>query len=314
MPRTSDAILTDPDARAFINFLRVECGLSENTRLAYARDLRDLADDLAAHNVTPPSKATPRDLADHVARLRRDRDLAAPSVARHLAAIRMFYRWLASERRIDKDPSDLLERPSMWRRLPGVVSPRNIQALLDAPRPPTPAPPANAIPYWLRDKALLELMYASGLRASETAGLCTSDVHFTLGVVRVTGKGNKQRLVPFGAPAAAAIQTYLNDCRPRLATASAKDAGRLFLSRTGRPIDRASVWNIVKKHAATAGLGDIYPHLLRHTFATHLLSGGADLRVVQELLGHANVTTTQIYTHVDHDRMRAIHKKHHPRA
>jgi len=313
MPRTSDAIVNDPAARAFLDFLRVECGLSANTRLAYARDLRDLADDLEAHKVTPPSRATPRDLADHVARLRRDRNLAAPSVARHLAAIRMFYRWLASERRIDRDPSDLLERPSMWRRLPGVVSPRNIQALLDAPRPPDPPPPPGAIPYWHRDKALLELMYASGLRASEVSGLLSSDVHFTLGVVRVTGKGNKQRLVPFGAPAAQAIQTYLKECRPRLAEPG-HDAGHLFLSRTGRPIDRASVWNIVKKHAKAVGLGSIYPHLLRHTFATHLLSGGADLRVVQELLGHANVTTTQIYTHVDHDRMRAIHKKHHPRA
>ena len=179
-------------------------------------------------------------------------------------------------------------------------------------------PPHNgdgkAIPLWLRDKGILELMYACGLRASEVGALGLDEVYPTLGVVKVTGKGDKQRLVPYGRPAERAVTAYTMQCRPRLVRIDARDKGRLFLSRTGRPLERVAVWQIVKRNAAKAGLDHIHPHMLRHTFATHLLSGGADLRVVQELLGHANINTTQVYTRVDQPRLKDIHRRFHPRA
>jgi integrase/recombinase XerD len=174
-------------------------------------------------------------------------------------------------------------------------------------------------PLHLRDRAMLELLYACGLRASEVAGLRIADFHPTLGVVMVTGKGGKQRLVPVGKPAQEAVRRYLDECRPRLLAGAGKaprpdrSAGRLLLSRSGRPLERVAVWQLVRKNAKLAGLGHVHPHLLRHSFATHLVSGGADLRVVQELLGHADIATTQIYTHVDSSRFRAIQKKFHPR-
>ena len=157
-------------------------------------------------------------------------------------------------------------------------------------------------------------MYACGLRASETATLLLDDLYFDLGFLKITGKGDKQRIVPFGAPAEAALRVYLEECRPRLARAGVDEKGRVFLSRTGRPLERVALWQIVKRNAAAAGIPDVHPHLLRHSFATHLLSGGADLRAVQEMLGHANITTTQIYTHVDQPRLRQIIKEHHPRG
>lgn len=302
------------DVRLFLTYLRVECGLSDNTIAGYARDLRDLLVDLGTMGVENPTKATARDLALHVQRLRSERDLSPASAARHIACLRMFYRWLAFDRRIETSPADLLERPALWRRLPSLISERNITLLLNAPQPPTSPAAESTPPLWLRDRAMLELMYASGLRATEVATLLHGDVHFALGVVRVTGKGNKMRVVPFGAPAEHALKDYLEECRPRLVRPDGRDEARLFLSRSGRPLERVAIWQIVKKHAAAVGLNDIYPHLLRHTFATHLLTGGADLRVVQELLGHANITTTQIYTHVDQPRLREVHRRFHPRG
>jgi integrase/recombinase XerD len=255
---------------------------------------------------------TPRDLVAHMARLRSDRRLSASSVARHLAAVRMFCRWLVAERKVERNPAELLERPTQWKRLPGVMSPRAMRALIEAPRPPEK--PAAGPPLWVRDRAILELMYASGLRASEVGAMRLDDAHFTLGVVRVTGKGNKQRLVPYGVPAERSMWEYLDQCRPRLVRPDGRDRARLFLSRSGKPLERVAVWGIVKKHATAAGLTGVHPHRLRHSFATHLLSGGADLRVVQELLGHASITTTQVYTHVDEPRLREVHKKYHPRG
>jgi len=181
-----------------------------------------------------------------------------------------------------------------------------MRRLVEAPNP-------DGNPLWLRDRAMLELMYASGLRASETATVGVGDVHPTLAAVKVTGKGTRQRIVPVGIPAMRAIDEYVQDLRRRLLQPDGRDQGRLFLSKTGRPIDRATVWNIVKRHAAAAGLRGVHPHMLRHSFATHLLSGGADLRAVQELLGHADISTTQIYTHVDAERVRTVHRTFHPR-
>lgn len=303
--------------RAFIGYLRVECGLAPSTIEAYQRDLLALLADLTEAGAAAPPGLTPRLLADHIARLSRERGLAGSTVARHLATIRVFCRWLLARGLIQSDPTEILQTPTRWKRVPGVLSPGQMRRLVDAPQPPDP--PQTGAPLWIRDRAILELMYSSGLRASEVGAIGLTDVLDTLGTVRVTGKGSKQRLVPMGEPAHEALGRYLHECRPVLARLASDqgrklDRGRVFLTRTGRPMERVRVWQIVKKYAARAGLADVHPHTLRHSFATHLLSGGADLRVVQELLGHADITTTQIYTHVDRSRLREVHRLHHPRA
>ncbi len=298
---------------SFLTHLRIECGLSANTLQAYARDLRDMRTDLADRGVELIAGVTPEALIEHLTALKRERGLESNSVARHLAAIRMFFRWLTGEGKLDENPATLLERPSLWQKVPGVLSPNAVKRLLAAPRPAIDAD-ERALPLWIRDRALLELLYACGLRASEVATLTLDDLLPGLGVIKVTGKGDKQRLVPFGRPAEEAIARYLDECRPRLERGDGREKNRLLLSRTGRPLERVSVWHIVKKHARAAGLDEAYPHLLRHSFATHLLAGGADLRVVQELLGHANITTTQVYTRVDQSRLREVLKRYHPSA
>jgi integrase/recombinase XerD len=307
----------DAETSAFFTYLRVECGLSQNTLQAYARDLRDLCLDLAEQGLTTLFGVGPRNLAEHLARLRTVRGLSSSSIARHLAAIRMLFRFLRSEGQVQGDPTEWLERPTQWRRLPGLLSREGVNALLAAPKPAEAEPQRGAEPgppLWLRDRAILECMYACGLRASEVGALRTNDIQPTLGVMTVSGKGNKQRLVPYGKPAGQALEQYLLRCRPTVVRPDGRDKSRLFLSRTGRPLERVAVWQIVKRNAAAAGLKDVHPHLLRHTFATHLLTGGSDLRVVQELLGHSSIVTTQIYTRVDQPRLKEIHKKFHPRA
>ncbi len=303
----------DRAAEAFHGYLRVECGMSAATLEAYARDLRDLIDDLRPRAVTSPDDIRPTHLSEHLARLRSERNMEGSSVARHLATIKVFFRWLHAEGRIPENPADLLEQPTRWKKLPGVLSPKQMSALINAPQP---LPDDTGPPLWLRDRAMLELMYGCGLRATEVARLEVRDILPTLGVASVIGKGDKQRMTPMGKPALGAIQCYLDECRPRLLGegGEGKSKGRLLLSRTGRPLERVAVWQLVKKHAAAAGLRDVHPHMLRHSFATHLLMGGADLRVVQELLGHADIGTTQIYTHVDQRRLREVMKNHHPRA
>lgn len=299
---------------AYLTYIRVECGLSPNTISAYAGDLRDLFEDLVEQGTKTIGAISPRALAAHVAGLRKDRKMSPASVARHLATIKTLFRWLRANGKIEENPADWLDQPTRWKKLPGVLSPGKIRALIESPAPPPGAVESGLIPFWLRDRALLEILYASGLRASEAAGVRISDFHETLAVVMVTGKGTKQRLVPVGEPATLAIEAYLADCRPRLLRTGGRDDGRLFLSRTGRPLERVAIWQIVKKHAKAAGLNDVHPHTLRHSFATHMLVGGADLRIVQELLGHADVATTQIYTHVDRSHLKDVHERFHPRG
>ncbi len=307
--------------RDFHSFLRVECGLAPNTLKAYAADVEDLLTRLLALGRRAPASVRARDLTDHLAALKTARRLNGTSVIRHLATIRVFFRFLVSTGAVPSNPADALDRPTRWKKLPGVLTPRQMKTLLEAkPSPATPgrraAPdtPRSGAELEPRDKAMLELMYACGLRASEVGTITLDDYKPTLGVVLVRGKGNKQRLVPVAAPARSAVETYLHTCRPALARRAGHDRGRLLLSRTGRPLERVAVWQIVRRHAAAAGLPRTHPHMLRHSFATHLLAGGADLRVVQELLGHADIATTQIYTHVDRSRLKDLHRRHHPRG
>jgi integrase/recombinase XerD len=300
----------------FLGFIRVECGLSPNTLEAYERDVRDAHRFLAVRGRTTLASITGRDLADHLAALRSERQHQATTVIRHLATMRVYFRWLVAVGKLTENPADILDRPTRWKKLPSLLSPRQVKLLLEAPQPEEGK--SASLMLHLRDRALLELLYACGLRASEAAGMGVRDFHQTLGVVMVTGKGDKQRLVPIGKPAQAAVNEYLKDCRPVLLRPDGRDKGRLLLSRTGRPLERVAVWQLVKKHARAAGLSGpgrrVHPHVLRHSFATHLLAGGADLRVVQELLGHADIATTQIYTHVDSSRLKEVHAKYHPRG
>jgi integrase/recombinase XerD len=322
MPRGARSILSrkrkdhepgpfEPLRAQFLQFIRIECGLLPNSIEAYTRDLDQLFSDLQAQGLTDAKGIAPRHLSDHLSSLKADRDMEGTSVVRHLATIKVFCRWLVARGFVTENPADLLERPHRWKRLPGVLSPNQLKSLLEAPNPD---PNEKGPPLWLRDRAMLELMYASGLRASEVGAISISDYHETLAVVRVTGKGNKQRLVPVGTPARRSIERYLKECRVVLVRPDGRDRGALLLSRSGRPLERVAVWQIVKRWATTIGLREVHPHMLRHSFATHLLAGGADLRVVQELLGHADIATTQIYTHVDRSRLRSVHKKFHPRG
>ncbi|USN98082.1 MAG: tyrosine recombinase XerD [Phycisphaeraceae bacterium] len=307
--------------RAFVGYLRIECGLAASTIEAYGRDLRLMLSDFDAAGLVEPSRLTPRNVADHVAKLGREQGLSGSTVSRHLATIRVFFRWLLARGLIAENPTEILQSPTKWKKIPGVLSPGQMKRLVEAPQPPRESnrSPRGAPPLWLRDRAMLELMYSSGLRASEVGAIGLTDVLETLGALRVTGKGSKQRLVPMGEPAQAWLGRYLAECRPMLARRAHEqgrmlDKGRVFLTKSGRPMERVRLWQVVKKYAARAGLADVHPHTLRHSFATHLLAGGADLRVVQELLGHADITTTQIYTHVDRSQLKRVHERCHPRA
>lgn len=302
--------------RRFINFIRIECGLLPASIEAYSRDLESLLIDLQDRGINDAHNTLPEHLIAHIRSLTKERGYAGTTVSRHIATIKVFYRWLYANEKIADNPADHLDQPAKWKKLPGVLTPGQMKKLLAAPIPPDKA--TSNPPLYLRDQAILELMYASGLRASEVGNINLADLQERLGVIRVLGKGDKHRLVPMGTPAIKALDEYLSECRPMLITAERsgdkRDQGKLFLSRTGRPIERVRVWQIVKHWSTQAGLKDIHPHMLRHSFATHLLAGGADLRIVQDLLGHADITTTQIYTHVDRSKLRETIKKLHPRG
>jgi integrase/recombinase XerD len=292
----------DAALREFLDYLRIECGLATNSLLAYEGDLRDLLRSLKSASVEdiqqvklPHIQAWFKDLSD--------RAFAVSSIARKLAAVRMFWKYLHANSRVADDMVNLLESPKLWHRLPRIVDTSQVNALLDAP--------GEDDALELRDRAILELFYACGLRVSELAGLKLGDVNFQVGFVRCIGKGRKERIVPVGGPAAEAIQEYLSALRPGLVKGLPQD--RIFVSRTGKPLDRHNIYRLVQRYARRAGITiKMTPHSLRHCFASHLLAGGADLRIVQELLGHASVTTTQIYTHVERDRLKRIHERFHP--
>ena len=291
--------------RQFLDSLSIEKGLSRNTLLGYGRDLKRYADYLEKKKkITVLAKVGRREITDFLLH-EKDRDLEPTSIARALVAVRMFHRFLTDEGQLSEDVTDALESPKLWKKLPNYLSASEVVRLLSAPN--------LRRAQGLRDQALLELMYATGMRASEATTLRLSSLDFEDGIVRILGKGSKERIVPMGRKARESVRRYLERGRPEWAKrAGATEA--LFLTRLGKPMSRQSVWAILKVSAKKSGLGKkVYPHILRHSFATHLLEGGADLRVVQELLGHADIVTTQIYTHVDRARLKGIHQKFHPR-
>ena len=293
----------DPLAVQFLAYCRIECGFSAATLDAYGRDLRALGDWLGQGGHGGLEAMTTSLLVEHLRDLHRG-GLSVRSLARHIATFRVFGRYLHANGMRADNPAEDLAQPASAQRLPGVLSAGQMRRLLEAPDP--------AHRLYHRDRALLELLYAGGLRATELAELDVESVHLQLGVVRVLGKGRRERIVPIGRPAVEATRGYLTGLRPALLKPDAPTS-RLLLSRSGEPIDRIVVWQIVRRQAARAGLSDVHPHTLRHCFATHLLGGGADLRVVQELLGHASIQTTQIYTHVDRSHLKGVIRKFHPR-
>jgi integrase/recombinase XerD len=301
----SNLALLSADLVAFRDYLAAERGLAKNTVLAYQHDLQRF--ELWIQNGGLPNYLSPtvRELTHYLAHLREE-GLAPPSIARNLIATKMFYRFLQLEERVDKNTVELLSSPKLWQRIPQVLSPESVEKLLNAPR--------NEDRFYLRDRALLETLYATGSRASEVVNLQTADVHLESCFCKCTGKGSKQRIIPLGAPAVSSLKIYLQDLRPLL-TQGNKENPWVFVSKGGRRLTREMLWILVKKYVRRAGLNSkVSPHTLRHSFATHLLAGGADLRTVQELLGHANIRTTQHYTHVDRSRLQAIHRKFHPRG
>ncbi len=289
---------------AFLDYLQAECGLANNTRKAYCGDLKRFLAHLEQAGTGGLGGITPRDIEAFM-REEKGRGYATASVARSHAAVRMFCRFLVMERVLKRDPAESIDSPKKWHRLPTVLDKDTVDLLLAAPQ-------VEQDVHAIRDRAILLLLYATGMRASEVVGLSAGDINFTLGVVRVFGKGGKERIVPVAEQALQAVREYMAQYGEAF---FADGRQKLILSRTGRQMRREDIYRMVKKYVRKAAVkGRVSPHTLRHCFATELLSRGADLRSVQEMLGHADVATTEIYTHVDVKRLRAIHKKYHPRA
>jgi integrase/recombinase XerD len=291
------------EVKSFLDYLSVEAGLSNNTILAYGRDLKCFLEYCQLRRISNLRQIKPSLIHEFSIKLSKEQKIES-SIKRGLVAIKMFLRYAASMGLIENDFTTILESPKVWQKLPCVCSEQQVVNLLDAPD--------KKEPYYLRDKALLELLYATGARASEVSHMKLSNLNLDIGYLRCIGKGNKERIIPIGKVAIAAIREYLFELRPKLAKTNSEDF--LLLSRTGRPLSRIEIWRLVKKYAIRAGMPrNLTVHTLRHCFATHLLAGGADLRSVQEMLGHVDISTTQIYTHVDQSRLRKIHKEFHPR-
>jgi integrase/recombinase XerD len=289
---------------SFRDYLALESGHSANTVEAYLRDLRRLGEFARARGVRDPGRLTRSALREFVFLLK-DLGLSAASIRRSVSAIRTYYGFLVGEGRVTQDPSDRLESPRRGRILPDTLSVQEVEALLGSPR--------VELPLAWRDRALLELAYGAGLRVSELCGLGLTDLLLSENLVRVLGKGSKERLVPLGRSVIGAVSVYLHTMRPELDRGKSK--GRVLLNARGEPLSRVGAWGVVKRAAERAGITKrVTPHTLRHSFATHLLEGGADLRAVQEMLGHADLSTTQIYTHVDREYLRSVHKQFHPRG
>ncbi len=292
----------DAALNQFYQHLGVERGLAPLTVAAYARDLQDFWEFLEGRGRDHWGAVALTDLQDYFV-AQEARGLSARSRARRLTALRQFFRFLQREEKVEANPVELLDSPRLPRRLPQVLGEAEVAALLAAPDPGTPT--------GLRDQALLEVLYATGLRVSELVGLTIKQLDLRRGVVRPLGKGGKERVVPMVAPAVEKVQLYLDQGRPRLL--KGRESPYVFINHRGGRLSRQGFWKLLKQYALKAGVKTLSPHTLRHSFATHLLSRGANLRVLQMLLGHADLATTQIYTHLDADRLRQVHRKAHPR-
>ncbi len=290
--------------KEFINYLAVERGLADNTLDSYNRDLKQFMAFLENEKVDDVQKATRNVIMSYMLFLQK-RGRATATVSRHLAALKSFYHFLLREKYIEKDPTANLESPKLEKKLPRILTVNEVENLLSQPR--------GIEPTGLRDKAMLELLYATGIRVSELISLDVNHINLEMGYIRCFGKGSKERIVPVGSLARKCVSEYLQKGRAKLIKIRSEKA--LFVNQHGRRLTRQGFWKIIKKYATKAGIAkDITPHTLRHSFATHLLENGADLRSVQEMLGHADITTTQIYTHLTKGRLREVYAKSHPRA
>jgi len=294
----------EAEIRGFLNYLRVEKALSQNTLDAYRRDLLKFTEYAAGRGLKKPGEIKRGDLLDFLGTLYARR-LDARSVARHLVSLRQFFRFLMMDELITEDPSIGVESPKFRKSLPEFLSVEEVELLLTQPDASTAS--------GLRDKAMIELLYSAGLRVSELCGLAVDDLHRNAGSLRCVGKGNKERLVPVGRNALAVIQEYLNKARPEIL--GERTSKYLFVNRNGNKLGRIVFWKLLGAYGRKAGLRKaLKPHMLRHSFATHLLDRGGDLRSVQLMLGHSDISTTQIYTHVVEERLKKVYKAHHPRA
>jgi len=305
----SNKKLDDAVARAFYierfdDFLALEQGASVRTSHAYKLDIARFVTYVSVKGASSPTNVGARMLREYVYHLK-DLGLSPASIRRNVSAVRTYFKFLVGEGHVVRDPSERLETPKRWRTLPEVLGVEEVEKLLAAP--------SLDEPLAFRDRAMLELAYGAGLRVSEWISLGVRDVMLQDHLVRVFGKGAKERLVPIGRRAIAAIAVYLRELRPSLEKGEGK--GILFLNARGQPLSRMGAWKILRKYVKQAGITKpVSPHTLRHSFATHLLEGGADLRAVQEMLGHVDISTTQIYTHVDREYLRTVHKQFHPRS
>lgn len=288
----------------YMDYLTAECGLARNTIDAYRRDIVEFIELLDDRDICTTSALNVGVVQSYLVRLG-ERRLSLSSIARHLISVRIFLRYLYIVGVMTDDLTTLLETPKKWQKLPQTLNHSQTEAILSAPQP--------GEPFYSRDRALLELLYATGMRVSELANLRVRDMNLDVGYLRCLGKGGRERVIPIGSHAIDAIRVYLTTLRKVLVEAAPGEEA-VFVSRTGRAMDRTNIWRLVSRYAAAVGIkGPVGPHTLRHCFATHLLEGGSDLRIVQELLGHASVATTQIYTHVDSSRLKNVHSRFHPR-
>jgi integrase/recombinase XerD len=290
---------------SFIRFLAVERGLSENYQLSTQRSLAEFADWCSKmRKITDPRDVRLALISEYLAERKRA-GLSASSIKLIVVALKIFFRFLGGKQMVDRDPAEALPLPRIERYLPETLNELQAERLIENVD--------TNVPLGLRDRAMIELLYASGLRISELANARLENFHPDEGIIRVVGKGNKTRIVPVGRKACQAIDAYLSKERPGLVRR--RSGSEIFLSQRGGKLTTARIWQIVKRISRQSGIDkNIYPHLLRHSFATHLLGNGADLRIIQEMLGHADIATTQVYTHVDQQRLKAVHRKFHPRA
>jgi len=288
----------------FLDYVILERGLSECTREAYAADLFSFDSFLALAGITSANDVTRENIVDYLMH-ERDRGLSVNSISRRLVAIKVYFSFLQREGLLGKNVTEVMESPRLWKVLPGMLSRSEVELLLAAP--------AGKSVYVVRDRAILELLYATGMRVSELGNLKLDDVHFEEKYVRCVGKGNKVRVIPFGDVALRRMEEYLATSRPVLEKVGA--SRYMFLTYRGKHFSRKGLWFLVKDYARRVGIDKaVSPHTLRHSFASHLLANGAPLRVIQEMLGHVDIATTQIYTHIDQQRLKATHHKYHPRA